>query len=71
MQGGEDLDAFWLVATAAFDDRDEAIAVYLDRLVDLRVEDGLPIFADIRRTPESEAVIRAEEAQPALAATRT
>jgi len=67
VEQGEDPDAFWLVATAAFYDRDDIVDLYLDRLVDLRVEEGLPIFVLAQRTPECEAAVRAEEEEPALA----
>lgn len=52
---GEDPDAWWLVATVDIEDRYEVIDVFLDRLVDLRVEEEVPVFVDVRRASEGEA----------------
>lgn len=68
VQRGEEPAAFWLVATVPVDDRYDVIDLFLDRLVDLRVEEGIPIFADVRRTPEREAAVRAAGARPSSVA---
>lgn len=63
VQRGEEPAAFWLVATVPVEDRYDVIDLFLDRLVDLRVEEGIPVFVDVQRTPEREAAVRAA-AQP-------
>ncbi len=43
------------------DDRGEVIDVFLDRLVELQLEEGLPLFVVPVRTPERIAAILARE----------
>ena len=69
---GDDPNTVYLRATLDVEDTDEAADVFIDRLVDLRVEDGLPISVHIARTPErNEAVWRAIEAEAAARASVT
>jgi hypothetical protein len=65
---GEEPAALWLVATVAVEDRYEVIDLFLDRLVELRVEEALPVFVDVQRTPEREAAVLAAAQQPAVVA---
>ena len=63
---GDDPNTVYLRATLDVEDRFEASDVYIDRLVDLRVEEGLPVSVILARTPErNEAVRRALEAEAA------
>lgn len=65
---GEDPEAWWLVATVDVEDRYEVIDQFLDRLVELRVEEEQPVFVDVRRASESEAT---PEGRPVLVARAT
>jgi hypothetical protein len=51
-------DSVYMRATVDVDDTDEVTAVFIDRLVDLQVEDGLPIYVVPVRTPERIAAHR-------------
>ncbi len=59
---GEDPEGIYLTAMVDVDDRGEVIDLFLDRLVDLQVEEGLPLFVAPVRTPERTATIRAQDA---------
>jgi hypothetical protein len=41
---GEDPDGIYLTATVDVEDMDEVVDVFLDRMVDLQIEEELPIF---------------------------
>ena len=41
---GEDPDGLYLTATVDIEDMGEVIDIFLDRMVDVQVEEGLPIF---------------------------
>jgi hypothetical protein len=58
---GEDPEGVYLTATVDVDDRGEVIDLFLDRLVDLQVEEGLPLFVVPVRTPARNAAILAKE----------
>lgn len=64
---GEDPDAWWLVATVEIEDRYEVIDLFLDRLVELRVEGDLPVFVDVRRASEPEEMEPARRSDLAAA----
>lgn len=65
---GDDPNGVYLEAMLDVEDRIEASDVYIDRLVDLRVEEGLPVNVMLRRTPErNAAVIRSLQAEAACA----
>ena len=65
---GDDPEGIYLRATVDVDDRGEVIDLFLDRLVDLQVEEGLPIFVVPTRTPERNAAILAEQQDATAAA---
>ncbi len=48
----DDPDGIYMRAVVDVDDTDEVISVFLDRSVDLQVDDGLPIYVVPVRTPE-------------------
>jgi hypothetical protein len=58
---GEDPDGIYLTATLDVDDLGKVIDLYIDRLVDLQVEEGLPLFVIPERTPERTAAVLARE----------
>ena len=41
---GEDPDGTWLTATVDVDETDEVFDVVVDRLLDMQVEEGLPLY---------------------------
>ena len=63
---GEDPEGIYLTATV--DDRGEVIDLILERLVDLQVEEGVPIFVVPNRTPERNAAILASQEALAVGA---
>ncbi len=54
----EDPDGVYLRAIVDVDDTDEVTEVFIDRMIDLQVEDGLPIYMVPVRTPERIAAVR-------------
>ena len=58
---GEDPEGIYLTAMVDVDDRGEVIDLFLDRLVELQVEEDLPIFVVPLRTAERNAAIAAEQ----------
>lgn len=61
MYQGEDPVGIYLAAIVDTDDLDEVKGLFLDRLVDLQVDEGLPLFVIPERTPERNAAIVAEQ----------
>jgi len=61
MYQGEDPLGIYLIATVDTDDLEEVKDLYLSRLVDLQVEEELPLFVIPERTPERNAAIIDEE----------
>ena len=59
---GEDPDGIYLAAIIDTDDLEEATDLFRDRLVDLQVDEGLPLFVIPERTPERTTAILAREA---------
>lgn len=53
----EDPDGIYIDATVDVEDRTEVIDVYSDRLVDLQVFGGLPLFVVPVRTPEKDTEV--------------
>ncbi|MDQ3693903.1 MAG: hypothetical protein M3464_09770 [Chloroflexota bacterium] len=51
---GTDPIGFYLDATVDIDDTDEVWELIVDRLVDIQVEDELPIHVSLHQTPERE-----------------
>lgn len=60
---GDDPEGVWLTATVDVDDPDEVVDLYIDRILEMQVEEGLPLHVLPVRTPERiEAMLRAREA---------
>lgn len=56
---GEDPDGVYLRAVVDVEDRGDVVDVFLDRLVDHQLDEGLPLYVVIGRTPEwNEAILR-------------
>lgn len=64
---GEDPDGIYLTAMVDVDDRGEVIDVFIERLIDLQLEEGLPLFVAPVRTPERNAALLARKDSPARA----
>jgi hypothetical protein len=63
MYQGEDPVGIYLIAIVDTDDLEEVKDLFLDRIVDLQVEEGLPLFVIPERTPERIAALKAREAR--------
>jgi hypothetical protein len=62
---GEDPEGVYLLATVDVEDTDEVAALYTDRLVDLQVDEGLPIYVlPIRPLARVTRELRAQQAAP-------
>ncbi len=48
----DDPEGVYMRAIVDIDDTDEVIDVFMDRLVDMQVDEGLPIYVVAVRTPE-------------------
>jgi len=48
---GEDPAGTYLVATVDMEDTDEVVDLFRDRIVDLQVDEGLPLYVVVLRTP--------------------
>ena len=57
---GGDPDGVYLTVTVDLDDTDEVVDVYVDRLLDLQIEEGLPLHVIPVRTPERIAAMLKE-----------
>lgn len=62
MYQGEDPVGIYLIAIVDTDDMWEVADLFMSRLVDLQVEEGLPLFVIPEPTPERNAAILAERA---------
>ena len=58
---GDDPDGWYLRAVVDVDDPDEVTDLVLDRLVDLQLDEGLPLHVIPIRTPERLAALRAQQ----------
>ncbi|MFN8593064.1 MAG: hypothetical protein U0031_16535 [Thermomicrobiales bacterium] len=58
---GEDPIGIYLIAIVDTDDLREVKDLYLSRIVDLQVDEGLPLFVVPERTPERNRAIIAEQ----------
>lgn len=65
---GEDPDGIYLTATVDVEEMDEVVDVFLDRMVDLQVEEELPLFVVAVRPPARNAAILARRQAPAAMA---
>ena len=63
---GEDPDGIYLAAIVDTDGLEEATDLFRDRIVDLQVDEGLPLYVIPERTPERTAAILAREAQDSM-----
>ena len=54
---GDDPDGLYLLVTVDIDDPDEVVDVYIDRLVDIQIEEELPIHVIPLRTLERSAAL--------------
>ncbi len=50
--GVDPIAGFYLDVTVDVEDTDEVRKVYIDRLVDIQVDEELPIYVSLRHTPE-------------------
>jgi hypothetical protein len=57
---GDDPEGIYLMSTADVDNLFDIIDLVNDRLVDMQIDEGLPIFVMPNRTPERNAAIWAE-----------
>lgn len=65
---GEDPDGIYLEAIVDIADLDQVTDVYMDRLVDLQVEDGLPVYVALDWPAERvRAHLQRKASQPLLA----
>ena len=60
---GEDPEGTYLEAIVDVEDTDDVIDVFLDRLVDMQIEERLPVYVVPVRTPERVARLVAEAEQ--------
>ena len=58
---GEDPEGIYLDVTIDADDLGPVTDLFIDRLVDMQVEEGLPVFVIPERTPERSRAIVEEE----------
>lgn len=54
----DDPDGVYIRAVVDVDDPDEVTEVFIDRMIDLQVDDGLPVYVVPVRTPAREAAER-------------
>jgi hypothetical protein len=64
---GEDPEGVYLTATVDVEDRDEVVDVFIERLVDLHVAEGLPLHVLPVRPPERNAAILRARTRPVRA----
>lgn len=60
---GEDPEGIYLIVTLDVEDLEEVTDLFISRMVDLQIEDELPLFVIPERTPERTAAILEREAQ--------
>ncbi len=65
---GEDPDGIYLTATVDVEDMGPVVDVFLDRMVDLQVDEELPLFVVAVRPSARNAAILARQREPAAAA---
>jgi hypothetical protein len=58
---GEDPHGIYLEAVVDIDDIDQVMDVVVDRLVDMQVEEGLPVYVSPRRTRARDEAIWREQ----------
>ena len=63
---GEDPDGIYLTATVDVEDMGEVVDVFLDRMVDLQIDEGLPIFVvAVRPLARNLAILARQQADSA------
>jgi hypothetical protein len=63
LAAGDDPEGLYLTATVDVDDPDTVVDSFIDRLVTLQVDEGLPLYVIPIRTPERKAVIAKPDSQ--------
>jgi len=65
---GDDPEGVYLRPVVDVEDRGEVVDVFINRLVDLQVDEGLPLYVVLGRPPErNAAILRARAVTPASA----
>ena len=54
---GDDPEGLYITATVDLDDPDEVVDLLVDRLLELQVDEGLPVYVIPVRTPERVAAL--------------
>lgn len=67
--GVEDPDETWLTARVDVDDPDEVMNVVLDRVMELQLDEDLPVYVLPLRTPERVARVRIQQQRRPRSAT--
>jgi hypothetical protein len=62
-QGIEDPDETWLTTRVDVEDPDEVMDLVIDRLLELQLDEGIPVHVLPLRTPERIAILRRQLAQ--------
>ena len=57
VERGEDGEGVFLVATVDVDDTDEIVDLVIDRVLDLQIEEGIPVHVLPVSTPERQAAM--------------
>ena len=60
LEEGEDPEGVYLTAVVDLDDPDEVLDVVMDRLLELEIDEGLPLYVVPARTPERIAALLRE-----------
>ncbi len=68
MGEGEDPDGVYLTVTVDVEDMGQVVDVFLDRLVDLQVDEALPIFVVAVRPLERTLALLVRRREPATTA---
>ena len=60
VEAGEEPEVVYLTAVMDLDDPDEVLDVVIDRLLELEIDEGLPLYVVPARTPERIAAMLSE-----------
>ncbi|MBA2597362.1 MAG: hypothetical protein H0V00_12140 [Chloroflexia bacterium] len=60
---GDDPEGIYLIVTLDVDDMEEVTDLFISRMVDLQIEEDLPLFVIPERTPERTAALLARGAE--------
>ena len=60
VEQGEDPEGVYVIATVDIDDIDQVVDLYIDRMIDIQVKDGLPVYVVTVRPLSRIAADRAE-----------